>query len=240
MKIDFCIPVYNEDEIFSASAEKVWAFLQSSFFDHDWRLVFAVNGSSQKFIDAVKKFTDNNRPGSACFIIEKSGKGGAIKACFDASTADILVYMDIDLAVDLDDIFSLLRPVLDGQADFCFGSRMLPSSVKLRSWRREISSKAYIRLSRFLLRHHFTDLQCGFKAIKRSAWLSLSPKIVDRAWFFDTELICLAERASFKIMEIPVNWSENRYSRRRSKVKVWREAFIFLKKTMALRRRLGR
>jgi glycosyltransferase involved in cell wall biosynthesis len=139
MKIDFCIPVYNEDEIFSASAEKVWAFLQSSFSDHDWRLVFAVNGSSQKFIDAVKKFTDNNRPGSACLIIEKSGKGGAIKACFDASVADILVYMDIDLAVDLDDIFSLLRPVLDGRADFCFGSRMLPSSVKLRSWRREIS-----------------------------------------------------------------------------------------------------
>lgn len=238
MKIDFCVPVYNEDEIFSASADRIWNFLHSSFSNQDWYLVFIVNGSSENFINLVKTFTDKNRPQAVCFIVEKSGKGGAIKNYFNASEADILVYMDIDLAVDLHNLPSLLQPLLNYQADLCFGSRMLPDSVKVRSWSREISSKVYLWLSRYLLKHNFTDLQCGFKAINRKAWQCVSTEIKDEAWFFDTELICLANKKAFRIKEIPVNWSENRYSRRRSKVKVWKEAWIFLRQTIKLRQRL--
>ncbi|MDD3285138.1 MAG: glycosyltransferase [Patescibacteria group bacterium] len=238
MTIDFCVPVYNEDEIFPANAERIWHFLQSFMSEYDWRLVFVVNGSSQKFINLVQDFVDKNRPQSACFIISESGKGRAIKAYFDRSRADFLVYMDIDLAVDVRDLPNLLAPIIGNQTDICFGSRMLPSSVKNRSWFRELSSKAYLWLSRRLLGHHFTDLQCGFKAVSREAWMTVSPLILDTAWFFDTELICLAQRKSLRLQEVPVNWSENRYIKRRSKIKVWREAWVFLFQIYRLRRRL--
>jgi len=237
MKIDFCVPVYNEDEIFLSSAERICSFLRSFMPTIDSTLVFIVNGSSPEFIKLVKDFTEQNRPKTACFIIKDGGKGGAIKTYFNASTADILVYMDIDLAVDLQDLPFLVSPVLNSQADLCFGSRLLPESIKTRSWYREISSKAYLFFSRILLHHNFTDLQCGFKAINRKAWQSISPLILDRAWFFDTELVYLAQKMGFRIKEIPVNWSENRYSQRRSKLNVWRESFIFLQKMMALRQR---
>lgn len=235
MKIDFCVPAYNEDAIFPANSLRIWQFLQGLSLEHDWRLVFIVNGSSPAFQKLVQDFTEQNRPRAVCFIVEKAGKGRAIKTYFNTSNADILVYMDIDLAVDLDDLPRLLAPILVGGADLSFGSRMLPNSVKCRSWFRESSSRIYLHLSRFLLHHNFSDLQCGFKAIKAEAWHSLSAEIEDDAWFFDTELIYRAQKKGWRLQEIAVNWSENRYSRRRSKVKVWREAWTFLRAIIHLR-----
>jgi len=240
MNIDFCVPVYNEEEIFSANAERIWRFLQSFMCEYDWHLIFIVNGSNQKFIDLVQDFVNKHGPRSACFVISESGKGRAIKFYFDQSKADFLVYMDIDLAVDLLNLPQLLAPLLSDKADLCFGSRMLPASVKNRSWFREISSKVYLRLSRKLLGHRFTYLQCGFKAVSQEAWKSITPLILDKAWFFDTELICLAQKKLLRLQEIPVDWSENRYIKRRSKVKVWKEAWVFLFLTFKLRSRLQR
>ena len=237
MKIDFCVPVYNEDEIFPANSERIRQFLSGLGWLPEWRLVFIVNGSSLDFQKMVQAFTKQNRSQTACFIVEKAGKGRAIKTYFNFSQADILVYMDVDLAVDLADLPLLLNLVLNKEVDLSFGSRMLPGSIKSRSWFRETSSRAYIFLSRLLLRHHFSDLQCGFKAMTNLAWQKIAPLIEDDAWFFDTELIYYAQKQGLKIKEIPVNWSENRYRRRQSKVKVWRESWIFLKKIIKLRRR---
>ncbi len=237
MTVDFCVPAYNEDEIFPASSLRIWQFLQALNLPYAWRLVFIVNGSTPAFKDLVQNFVNQNRPQAACFIVAEAGKGRAIKTYFNRSEADILVYMDIDLAVDLNDLPALLSPVLSAEADLCFGSRMMPESIKNRSWVRESSSRAYLYLSRLCLNHRFSDLQCGFKAITATAWKSIAPSIKNDAWFFDTELIYFALRHNFKIKEIPVNWSENRYSQRRSKIKVWREAWVFLHEVINLRRR---
>lgn len=237
MSIDFCVPVYNEDAIFLANAKKILYFLQNQGLAAAWRLVFIVNGSTLSFQTMVQSFADQNKAQVLCFIVEKDGKGRAIRTYFDASCADILVYMDIDLAVDLNDLNCLLAPVLSGEVDLCFGSRMLPASIRTRSWYREWSSRAYLYLSRFLLKHNFTDLQCGFKAIKSQAWRQLSLLIRDNAWFFGTELIYFAQQRGLVLREIPVNWSENRYSYRRSKIKVWQQAWVFFKKTVNLRYR---
>ena len=236
MKIDFCVPVYNEDAIFPANSERIRQFLSGLNWLPEWRLVFIVNGSSLDFQKMVQDFTEQNRSQTTCFIVAKAGKGRAIKTYFNFSQADILVYMDVDLAVDLADLPLLLNLILNKEADLSFGSRMLPGSIKSRSWFRETSSRAYIWLSRLILQHHFSDLQCGFKAITKIAWQKIAPLIKDGAWFFDTELIYYAQKQGLKIKEIPVNWSENRYRRRQSKVKVWREGWIFLKKIIKLRR----
>lgn len=235
MKIDFVIPVYNEDKIFEANAGLIIDYLKSADFDFNWRLIFAVNGSSVKFKNMVEMFCRNNPGHSSFFVIKKRGKGGAIKKSFDMSGADILSYMDVDLAVSLDNIPDLLDPIIGSGADLCFGSRMLPGSSRQRAWFRELTSKFYIFLSQIILVHDFSDLQCGFKAIKKSAWEEISGKIKNEEWFFDTELIYYAKKNGYKIAEVPISWSENRYHSRQSKVRVFRDGLIFIKELIKLK-----
>lgn len=237
MKIDFCVPVYNEGEIFNANAERIWQFLSGEQRDYEWNLVFIVNGSSPSFERQVQSFAAGKHQGVISYVIAQSGKGRAIKAYFNASSADVLVYMDIDLAVDLGALSRLVGPIINKEADLVFGSRMLPSSSINRSWLREASSRAYLEYSRLMLKHRFTDLQCGFKAIKASVWRQLSPEIRNDNWFFDTELIYHAQKQGFRLKEIPVDWSENRYSGRHSKINMLSDGWRFLIETLALRRR---
>jgi len=237
MKIDICIPVYNEDLIFHDNARQLLDFLKQMHLNADWHLVFIVNGSTLSFQEMVQNFVDKNSPETACFLLDQAGKGRAIKTYFDFSSANVLVYMDIDLAVSLNNLKALLAPILSGEADLCFGSRMLASSTVKRSYLREISSQAYLFISRLLLKHNFSDLQCGFKVISAQAWRQLSPKIKNTAFFFDTELIYFAQRLNLRIKEIPVDWSENRYSFRRSKINFWRDPWLFLWEILKLRRR---
>ena len=134
--------------------------------------------------------------------------------------------MDVDLAVSEDDY------------DLIIGSRLLKSSQTNRSLLREISSRTYIYLSKLIIKHPFSDLQCGFKGIKKEAWKQISPLILDKYWFFDTELLIFTSRFNFKFKEIPVSWSENRYEKRKTKVKVIRDTWKFIKNLIRLRKRL--
>lgn len=238
MKVDLVIPSYNEDAIFPKNAKIILDFLNKSSFAFDWRLVFVVNGSSRAFENMVADFAAQNPDRVRAEIIEHSGKGRAIKTYFNQSEADVLAYMDMDLAVSLDNIPDLLAPVLSGQTDLCFGSRMLPGSARSRSWLRELNSQFYIFLSQLILGHHFSDLQCGFKAITRQTWRAVAPKIKNDYWFFDTELIYYVGKVGGRIKEIPINWSENRYEKRKSKVNIWKDGLVFLREMIKLR--LGR
>lgn len=228
MKIDFVIPVYNEDVIFRKNAECIFSFLINKNFSFEWSLVFVVNGSSEDFKKKVKIFSLQRGERVCMFIVNEKGKGNAIKKYFNTSHADILVYMDMDLAVSLDNINNLITPVLEGRADLCFGSRMLSSSSRERSLLREFSSKLYIFLSQIMLGHDFSDLQCGFKAITSRAWKEIEVKIKNNFWFFDTELIFYAKKNNYRIVEIPVNWRENRYDERKSKVNIWKDGLFFM------------
>jgi glycosyltransferase involved in cell wall biosynthesis len=235
MKIDICLPVYNEDLIFNDNANQLLSFLRSADLKFNWRVVFIVNGSNWGFQEMVQKFVNQNKIETAIFVVDKAGKGRAIKTYFDFSQADVLAYMDIDLAVDLNNLFALLAPILSGEADLCLGSRMIASSRVKRSYLREISSQAYIFISRLLLNHGVSDLQCGFKAISAKSWRQLSSKIQNNEFFFDTELIYFARKANLKIKEIPVDWSENRYHLRCSKTNLWRDPILFLWEILKLR-----
>ncbi|MGE5425713.1 MAG: glycosyltransferase [Bacillota bacterium] len=237
MRVDFCVPVYNEGAIFDANAERIWRFLKAASLPYEWSLIFIVNGSCPDFEIQVESFANAVRPEVSCYIIPEPGKGRAIKTYFNASQADIIAYLDIDLAVDPSALPKLIEPITQEEADLVFGSRMLPESVKNRSWVRESSSRAYIAFSRAVLGHHFSDLQCGFKAIRASAWRHISPYIENEAWFFDTELIYYGQRLGYRLKEIPVDWSENRYSDRHSKVNLWRDGLHFIKETIALKSR---
>lgn len=193
MKIDFVIPVFNEEHIFQENADRILDHLKKIGSNLNWKLVFVVNGSSKYFEEMVRRYSFKHENVNV-YIIKEKGKGVAIKKYFKISNAEALLYMDMDLAVSLDNIKGLIDPIISGEADMCFGSRMLPQSSRNRSWGREMSSKLYVYISQIILGHDFSDLQCGFKIITKKAWNEIAEKIKDDFWFFDTELIYYAKK----------------------------------------------
>lgn len=239
MKIDFCLPVKNEEAILENNTLKLERFLRQASFQFDWKIIIIVNGSNDNSADIAKKLQATSNLGVVeVMILERGGKGLALKECFKQTKADALVFMDIDLAVSLDNLPALIKPFLEKEADLVMGSRLLKDSNTSRSCWRELSSRSYNYLSRLILKHKFRDLQCGFKIIKKELFDCVQPYLEDNNWFFDTELIIFSHRQGARIKEIPVDWQESRYEKRKSKIRTIPDAWSFIKNLYLLRRRL--
>ncbi len=236
--IDICLPVKDEEQILASNLARLLDYLGSVRLADDWRVVVLVNGSQDASGQIAGGLAAEN---FRVKVVETAagGKGRALKSYFISSQAETLVFMDIDLAVSLTGLPALLEPIYFESADLVIGSRLLERSTTDRSFWRSLTSRAYNALSRFVLRHRYSDLQCGFKAVRRSAFNQVVPYLKDDAWFFDTELVVASSYAGFKVREIPVDWRENRYDQRRSKVRVWRDAWSFAVNLLRLHKRLN-
>lgn len=237
MTIDFCLPVYNEEKILAANLAYLRDFLIAQTWSFTWQITIIVNGSNDCSLAIAQDWADRYEL-LRVINLTKGGKGWAVREGFRNSPADILVFMDIDLAVSLENLVDLLQPLLLNQQDLVFGSRLLPRSETSRSMLRNLTSQLYNLISRLLLRHQFTDLQCGFKAMRREMFIKIDPALQDNQWFFDTELTILAQRQGYRLLEIPVNWQENRYQKRASKINPWRDGYRFIKKLIVFSWRL--
>lgn len=237
MLVDFCLPVKNEEDILEAHALKLYNYLKSKEINYDWRIIIIVNGSNDNSLKIAQDLESRYPTNFKYKNILSGGKGLALKEYFKESQADILAFMDIDLAVTLDSLPDLINPILSGETDLVAGSRLLPESKINRSPLREFGSTNYNRLSRRLFKNNLTDLQCGFKAFTKDLYRDLAKYLRDDKWFLDTELMILAKHFGYKIKEIPVDWQENRYRKRISKVKKT-EAYVFVKKLLKLKKHL--
>jgi hypothetical protein len=121
--------------------------------------------------------------------------------------------MDVDLSTNLESFLPLVAPIITGHSDLAIGSRLLRSAVTTRQWKREIISRCYNLMIKALLRNRFSDAQCGFKAIRTSVARELLPHVENQEWFFDSELLLLAEECGKRIYEVPVVWVEDLDSR---------------------------
>jgi glycosyltransferase involved in cell wall biosynthesis len=240
MRVLICLPIRNEEKILEKNVNILLNFLSNNNWCFAWEIVLVVNNSNDKSSDIAGVLAEENEKIS--FLeIEKGGKGRAIKYCFDQFLdRDILVYMDADLAVSLENFSLLINNLLDDQVDLVIGSRMLPESKTNRSFSRNFISNLYNLLSKLFLKHKFSDLQCGFKAIKSNVYKEVRSYLKDNNWFFDTEWIAIIKLFGFKIKEMPVDWQENRFETRKSGVKVFKDGWQFLKALYLLRIRLNK
>ncbi|MCX6796072.1 MAG: glycosyltransferase [Candidatus Falkowbacteria bacterium] len=227
MLVEFSIPVYNEAKILKKNVLTLFDYLDKKNLPYAWQIMIVANGTTDDSIFYCTELAQQFL-GKINFVdIKKAGKGQALKQSWMASAADIILFMDIDLAVSLADIEKLVSPLIAGQADLAIGSRLMSESKIERSFIRELSSQTYNFLSRIILRHNFSDMQCGFKAIKIEAFKKVAPFLQDPKWFFDTELIIFTNALGYRVKEIPVDWSENRYDERKSKVHFLRDGLKF-------------
>ncbi len=209
--IDIVIPVYNEQGSLAACAGRLHDYL-TTYLPYPFRITIADNASTDA-TPAVAARLAQEYPQITALRMEAKGRGRALKAAWLASDADVLAYMDVDLSTDLDALFPLLAPLLSGHSDLAIGSRLAGGSRVVRGPRREFISRTYNHMLRLGLGARFSDAQCGFKAIRADVARELLPLVQDDAWFFDTELLVLAQRSCLRIHEVPVDWFDDPDSR---------------------------
>ena len=209
--VEIVIPVFNEEAALAASVERLHAYLQSSF-PLPARVTIADNASTDATW-AVAQDLAARLPGEEAVHHEQKGRGRALSAVWQASDATVVAYMDVDLSTDLNALLPLVAPLISGHSDVAIGSRLTRSARVVRGTKRELISRSYNLLLRTTLRARFSDAQCGFKAIRSDCARRLLPLVEDTGWFFDTELLVLAERAGLRIHEVPVDWVDDPDSR---------------------------
>ncbi len=237
MHLCVVLPALNEETIIAASCQQVAAFLARHFADWTWEIVVADNGSTDQTAAVVLALAQGE-PRLRCLAVPRVGKGNAIKAAWQSRDADVYCFMDADLATDLSALPALVAAVTSGGFDVAVGSRFAPGAVVERDWLRRMSSRGYQLVLRLLLGTRVRDVPCGFKAITRRVRDELLPQVRNGAWFFDSELVILAERAGYRIAEIPVRWREPVTPGRATKVKIGSLSLGYLRAVMSLRRRL--
>jgi len=210
-QVEIVVPVRNEERDLAPSVGRLVAYLRESF-PPAARVTIADNGSTDGTL-AVARALEDTFPEVRVVHLDLPGRGRALHAIWSASDAEVLTYMDVDLSTDLNALLPLVAPVLSGHSDVAIGTRLARGSRVVRGAKREFISRGYNLLLKATLGVGFSDAQCGFKAIRASSARALLPLVEDTSWFFDTELLVLAERAGLRIHEVPVDWIDDADSR---------------------------
>ncbi|MGK2880241.1 MAG: glycosyltransferase [Mycobacterium sp.] len=205
--LDVVVPVFNEEAALDESVRRLHRHL-STGFPFTFRVTIADNASTDA-TPAIAGELAAELEGVRFVRMERKGRGHALHEVWSHSDAPVLAYMDVDLSTDLSALAPLVTPLISGHSDLAIGTRLGRGARVVRGAKREVISRCYNLLLRSTLAARFSDAQCGFKAIRADVAEHLLPHVVDTGWFFDTELLVLAERSGLRIHEVPVDWVDD-------------------------------
>jgi len=211
-RVDVVLPVYNEERDLARSVLTLRRFLGARLTRCRWRILIADNASSDTTSD-IGRILAGQLDDVDYLRLEERGRGRALRRAWEASSAEIVCYMDVDLSAELEALVPLIAAIAEEGYDLCTGSRLMAGARVKRSLRREVLSRGYNLLLKWLLQIEFSDAQCGFKAMRRGQVEPLLGQVRDQAWFFDSELLIKAQWMGLRIKEIPVRWVEDPESR---------------------------
>jgi glycosyltransferase involved in cell wall biosynthesis len=205
--VEVTVPVYNESRVLADSIRRLHAYLTANL---PFRFVITIadNASTDETFAIAKRMCEE-LTGVRAIHLDRKGRGLALRHVWAASSADVVAYMDADLSTGLDAFLPLIAPLVSGYSDLATGSRLSPGATVVRGPKREFISRVYNLLLRVILAARFSDAQCGFKAGRTEIVKALLPGVQDDDWFFDTELLMLAQRRGLRICQIPITWIED-------------------------------
>ncbi|NEW40112.1 bifunctional glycosyltransferase family 2/GtrA family protein [Nocardia cyriacigeorgica] len=209
--LDVVVPVYNEETDLGVCVRRLHEFLAAGF-PFPARITIADNASTDATLPLARLLAEELDDVEVVHLAVK-GRGRALRAAWERSDAEVVAYMDVDLSTDLNALLPLVAPLVSGHSDLAIGTRLDSASRVVRGPTREIISRCYNLLLKASLLARFSDAQCGFKAIRTEVARELLPLVRDGEWFFDTELLVIAERAGLRIHEVPVDWIDDPDSR---------------------------
>ncbi|MEO6196479.1 MAG: dolichyl-phosphate beta-glucosyltransferase [Dehalococcoidia bacterium] len=208
-RVDVVVPVYNEQHSLPQSIPNLRDFLHSDSFPYEWKIIIADNASIDD-TPGVSHGLAERFPGEVEYVrIERKGRGYALKQTWGKSSADIMSYMDVDLSTSLTAFPKLIGSIAEDGYGVATGSRLARNSRTTRSFKRTVLSIGYNTIIKAAFWTRFSDAQCGFKAISSEVARGVLPLIEDNNWFFDTELLILAEKMGYRVKDIPVEWVED-------------------------------
>jgi glycosyltransferase involved in cell wall biosynthesis len=209
--VEIVVPVHNEEACLEANIGLLLAYLRNEF-PFRFRIVVADNASTDRTPEIARRLAAAHDEVD-WLRLERKGRGLALGTAWLQSDADVVSYMDVDLSTNMTSFLPLVAPLLSGHSEIAIGTRLAHQAHVRRQIKREILSRGYNLIVHLLFRVGFSDAQCGFKALRADVARRLVPLVVDEGWFFDTELLLLAERNGMRIHEVPVDWVEDLDSR---------------------------
>ena len=210
-RVAVAIPVYNEERALPQTMPVLRDFLAGPDFPYEWKIYIADNASIDRTPEAGRMLEDAY-PGEIEYVrIDRKGRGYALKKIWGetAADADVLSFMDVDLSTGIEAFPALIRAVADQGYDVSIGSRLMKGAEVTRSLKRRVLTFGYNNMIKAMFFTRFSDAQCGFKAVTREVADKIVPMIEDTNWFFDTELLILAEKLGYRIKDVPVRWVED-------------------------------
>ena len=211
-QVEIVVPVYDEELALPRSIRRLHEHLTGGGFPFTWRIVIADNASTDGTLTVARRL-ERELTSVSVLHLDRKGRGRALRAAWSASDAEVACYMDVDLSTDLRALLPLVAPLVSGHSELAIGTRLAPGARVERGPKRELISRSYNAILRTCLRARFSDAQCGFKAARTDALAELLPEVRDQAWFFDTELLVLAQRRGMRVHEVPVDWVDDPDSR---------------------------
>ncbi|OGH41782.1 MAG: hypothetical protein A3H79_00405 [Candidatus Levybacteria bacterium RIFCSPLOWO2_02_FULL_36_8b] len=207
--VEITVPVYNEEKELEENISTLYSFCDKNLTKYNWHITIADNASTDNTPVIASTISKKNSK-ILSFRLEQKGRGRAVKRVWSQSKCDYCVYMDLDLSTDLVHLPNILRK-LEAGYDVAIGSRLAKGArVEGRTFIRELTSRTLnFFFIQFFFHTHFADAQCGFKGVTRKVVENLIPKVKDNEWFFDGELLIIAEKSGYKIYEEPVHWVDN-------------------------------
>jgi glycosyltransferase involved in cell wall biosynthesis len=215
MTFDVTIPVLNEEKTLVQQVKLLHHFLKEHFPNQgQWRIVIADNGSTDNTL-ALAQQLDSQYDEITYVKVPRKGVGLALKTSWSQSKADIVGYMDLDMATDLPHFLEAYQAIAKKDYDVVYATRLHKNSKVIgRSLKREFTSRVFNLILKIYLNVGFSDGMCGFKWLKRE---HVQPLIENGAesdgWFFSTELLTIAEWKGLKLYELPVKWTDDPDSR---------------------------
>lgn len=201
--VELVVPVYNEERVLATSVRRLHAYL-SAHFPYSFRITIADNGSTDGSW-ALATALAAELPDVAAVHLDEKGRGRALRHAWSRSRAQVVAYTDVDLSIDLDALLPLTAALLSGHSALAIGTRYVNGSRVDRTVKRAVLSRVYNLLLRTTMGARFSDAQCGFKAGRRDVVQALLAAVEDDEWFFDTELLLVAQRSGVRIHEVAVD-----------------------------------
>lgn len=224
------IPVYNEAKTIRDSLARFESYMKKQ--NHTYKIMIFDDASTDHLEPAISNHLQEQM--EVIRNADRIGRGASLNKSIKLAETNIVLYLDADLSFELDIIPELVNAIKSG-AIVATGSRLLPDSKTKRSPVRLVSSRLYNSMVRSVLGSRIHDHQCGCKAFDRNKIIPLLSETKARHWFWDTEILVLAQKKGMKVIELPITWWEGRYS----SVNMMKDAPTMFLKILELKKRLS-
>lgn len=206
--VDIVIPVHDGRDALVGCVESLYDFLARAF-PLPWRVTIVDTGSTDGSWEAACRLV-RRYPGVTAWRLPACGHGAALREEWLSSPAEIVAYLDLDLAGSLEALLPMIAPLVSGHCDLSVGSRLAPGALVHRRRRHEALTWGYNRLLRLAFGTRYTDARCAFKAARSEMVRPLLRVVTDDGRFFDTELLIAAAHNGLRVHEVPVDTVDGR------------------------------